>query len=179
MTLVCCQLAIRWAVYQFNQESVLFRESERLDLRRWLVHLVRDRQDTPSLAEAFFCVALIFVMQFFMQLAMSANAPATPDFRFLALLMFISQVVCIALPALLMALLFTGRPLKTLLLDRVPKLAACVVAVLLAVLLHPVGIAARALDSQLYPMQDEVLNELETFERAVARRRRIRGCRTC
>ena len=68
VTLVCCQLAIRWAVYQFNQESVLFRESERLDLRRWVVHLVRDRQDTPSLAEAFFCVALIYVIQFFTQL---------------------------------------------------------------------------------------------------------------
>ena len=83
VTLICCHLAIRWAVYQFNQESVLFRESERLDLRRWLVHLVRDREDTPSLAEAFFCVVLIYVIQFFMQLAMAANAPANPDFSFL------------------------------------------------------------------------------------------------
>ena len=66
----------------------------------------------------------------------------------MALLLFISQVVCIALPALLMALLLTGRPLKTLLLDRLPRLAACGVAVLLAVLLHPVGLAARALDSR-------------------------------
>ena len=52
VTLMCCHLAIRWAVYQFNQESVLFRESERLDPRRWILHLIRDRQDTPSLAEA-------------------------------------------------------------------------------------------------------------------------------
>ena len=83
VTLVCCLLAIRWAIYQFNQESVLFRESERLDLRRWVVHLVRDRQETPSLAEAFFCVALIFVIQFFTRLAISANVPADPDFRLL------------------------------------------------------------------------------------------------
>ena len=83
---VCCLLAIRWAVYQFNQESVLFRESERLDLRRWMVHLVRDRQETPSLAEAFFCVALIYVIQFFTRLAISAHVPADPDFRFLTLL---------------------------------------------------------------------------------------------
>jgi sodium transport system permease protein len=41
VTLACCLLAIRWAVYQFNQESVLFRESERLDLKRWVVHLPR------------------------------------------------------------------------------------------------------------------------------------------
>ena len=33
VTLACCLLAIRWAVDQFNSESVLFRESERLDLR--------------------------------------------------------------------------------------------------------------------------------------------------
>ena len=83
VTLICCHWAIRWAVYQFNQESVLFRESERLDPRRWIVHLIRDRRDTPSLAEAFFCVVLIFVIQFFMQLAITANAPANPDFTVL------------------------------------------------------------------------------------------------
>jgi sodium transport system permease protein len=164
VTLICCHWAIRWAVYQFNQESVLFRESERFDLRRWVVHLVRDRQDTPTLAEAFFCVALIYVTQFFTQLAVSANAPASPDFRFLALLLFISQVVCIALPALLMALLFTGRPLKTLLLDRAPSAAACVVAVLLAVLLHPVGVQLAHGIRQLYPIQQDALID-EVFQR--------------
>ena len=140
VTLVCCLLAIRWAVDQFNQESVLFRESERLDLRRWLVHLVRDRQETPSLAEAFFCVVLIFVIQFFTRLAISAHVPANPDFRFLTLLLFISQVVCIALPALLMTLhvhALAGR--RRCCFDRPPQLAACVAAVLLAVTLHPLG----------------------------------------
>jgi sodium transport system permease protein len=164
VTAICCHWAIRWAVYQFNQESVLFRESERLDLRRWITHLIRDRQDTPSLAEAFFCVALVYVTQFFTQLAISANTPASPDFRFLALLLFISQVVCIALPALLMALLFTGRPLKTLLLDRAPRAATCAAAVLLAVLLHPVGVQLAYWIRELYPIQQgELLNEV--FER--------------
>ncbi|MEX0611196.1 MAG: type II CAAX endopeptidase family protein, partial [Pirellulales bacterium] len=157
VTLVCCHWAIRWAVYQFNQESVLFRESERLDLRRWVVHLVRDRQETPSLAEAFFCVALIYVTQFFTQLAIAANMPASPDFRFLALLLFISQVVCIALPAMFMALLLTERPLKTLLLDRLPSAAACAAAVLLAVLLHPVGLQLAHGIRQLYPVQQDAL----------------------
>jgi sodium transport system permease protein len=163
VTLLCCHLAIRWAVYQFNQESVLFRESERFDLRRWLVHLVRDRKDTPSLAEAFFCVALIYVLQFFTQLAVSANAPANPDFRFFTLLIFISQVVCIALPAVLMAIFFTERPLKTLLLDRMPSSAACVVAVLLAVAFHPVGLQIVQWIRQLYPIQADVMTDLEAF----------------
>jgi sodium transport system permease protein len=163
ITLVCCYWAIRWAVFQFNQESVLFRESERLDLRRWIAHLVRDRKDTPTLQEAFFCVALIYVVQFFTQLAISANTPAEPSFRYVVLLLFISQVVCIALPAVLMALLFTDQPLKTLLLDRPPKLAACVVAVLLAILLHPVGLQLAHGIRQLYPIQAEVLTDLEAF----------------
>ena len=83
---------------------------------------------------------------------------------FLALLLFISQVVCIALPALLMALMLTGRPLKTLLLDRMPSAAACGVAVLLAVLLHPVGLQLVALDSRLVSRAGrKCKHELESF----------------
>jgi sodium transport system permease protein len=163
ITLICCHWAIRWAVYQFNQESVLFRESERLDLRRWIAHLIRDRKETPTLPEAFFCVALIFVIQFFTQLAVAANTPESPNFRFVMLLLFISQAVCIALPAVLMAILFTEQPRKTLLLDRPPSLAACGVAVLLALLLHPVGLQVAHAIRQLYPIQAEVLTDLEAF----------------
>src|SRR5262245_27557027 len=159
VTLVCCHLAIRWAVYQFNQESVLFRESERLDLRRWVVHLVRDRQDTPTLGEAFFCVALIYVIQFFARLALSSSAPASPDFNFLTTLLLVSQVVCIAIPVLVMTVLFTRRPLKTLLLDRAPRPVICAAAVLLAVLLHPLGLQVMHGITQLYPLQDEVMND--------------------
>jgi sodium transport system permease protein len=163
VTLICCHLAIRWAVYQFNQESVLFRESERLDLRRWIAHLVRDRKDTPSLPEAFFGVALIYVLQFFTQLTVAGNTPENPDFGFFALLLFISQVVCIALPAVLMALLLTERPLKTLLLDRVPHPAACGMAVLLAVLLHPLGLQMVQWIRALYPISHDKMADLEAL----------------
>jgi sodium transport system permease protein len=165
ITLICCHLAIRWAVYQFNQESVLFRESERLDPRRWLMHLIRDRQDTPSLAEAFFCVVMIFVIQFFMQLALSAKAPAEPTFRFLVLMIFVSQVVCIAVPAVLMAILLTGRPLKTLLLDRVPRASSCLMAIVLALLLHPLGVQLLHWIRELYPVQEAAQGKLEALAR--------------
>ena len=79
VTLACCLLAIRWAEEQFNRESVLFRESERLELRRWLVHMVRDRGDTPSFAQAMLCVAVILVVQFFISVAMSAQQPERDD----------------------------------------------------------------------------------------------------
>ncbi|HEY4233605.1 MAG TPA: ABC transporter permease subunit/CPBP intramembrane protease, partial [Lacipirellulaceae bacterium] len=164
-SLICCLLAIRWAVYQFNQESVLFRESERLDLRRWIVHLVRDRQDTPSVPEAFFCVALIFVIQFFTRLAISTNVPKDPNFNFLAQILFISQVVCIALPALLMTLLFTDRPRRTLLLDRAPAVAACFAAIALAFLLHPIGHRFVEWIQKVYPIQDELFAETQSIGR--------------
>jgi sodium transport system permease protein len=168
VTLACCLLAIRWAIYQFNQESVLFRESERLDLRRWVVHLVRDRKETPSLAEAFFCVSVIFVIQFFTRLTISTHVPADPDFRFFALLLFVSQVVCIALPALLMTWFFVSARAKTLLLDRPPQLAACVAAVALAVTLHPVGQQLVIAIQKLYPLQDGIQAETQSMERMIA-----------
>jgi sodium transport system permease protein len=165
VTLFCCLLAIRWAVYQFSHESVLFRESERLDLRRWLVHLVRDRHDTPTLPAAFFCVALIFFVQFFTQLAVSSHTPAEPGFRYLALLLGISQVVCIALPALLMTFLLTARPRQTLLLDRSPRGTACLAAVALAVLLQPVGQYLQIWIQQLYPLQESIHASTQAFSR--------------
>jgi sodium transport system permease protein len=169
VTAFCCHWAIRWAVYQFNQESVLFRESERLDMRRWVLRLVHSRPETPTLAQAFFCVAVLFVLQFFTQLTISANLPASPNFRFLVLVMFVSQVLCIALPVLLMAGMLTGNPLKTLLLHKRPNLTACVVAVLLAVVMHPLGLQLGRWIRELYPVQNEaVVSELFTrmFETA-------------
>ncbi len=61
----CCLLAIRWAVDQFNNESVLFRESERVDLGLWLRHLVRDRGPTPTVGQAIACGVLLLTIRFF------------------------------------------------------------------------------------------------------------------
>jgi sodium transport system permease protein len=168
ITIICCHLAIRWAVYQFNQESVLFRESERLDPKRWLVHLVRDRRDTPTLAQAFFCIALIFVIQFFMQVALTAKMPLEPGFKFLAQSTFISQVVCFAVPAVLMALILTGRPAKSLLLARAPSPASCFAAVLLAALLHPFGLQLSQWIQTLYPVAGGLKETLQLIDAMLA-----------
>ena len=74
VTLTCCLLAVRWAADQFNSESVLFRESERLDMGLWLRNLLRDREDTPSVAEAVFCGVLILMIKFFMSFVAAADA---------------------------------------------------------------------------------------------------------
>ena len=106
---------------------------------------------------------LIYVIQFFMQLALSANAPDNPNFGYLTLLLFVSQVVCIALPALLMALMLTGRPRKTLLLDKLPSLSMCSVAVLLALLLHPIGMQVSDWIRYVYPVTGQVEDKLNAF----------------
>jgi sodium transport system permease protein len=121
------------------------------------VHLDRDRQPTTSLAEVIFGVAMIYVLQFFLRLAITAHTPATPDFGFLVLVVFISVVVCVALPALLMTLILTGQPRATLLFDQRPRLVACAAAVLLAATLHPVGQQLIMWIVQLYPVQGDAL----------------------
>jgi sodium transport system permease protein len=148
VTLICCVLALRWAIDQFNKESVLFRESERVDLGLWLRHLVRDRADTPTAAEAVFCGVLILVIQFF--IGLSITPPQT--LADLVRLILVSQLVVIATPPLLMTIMLTRRPLATLLL-RKPPLASIPLAMLLALSLHPmVMLLARGLN-ELYPIR--------------------------
>lgn len=160
VTLGCCLLAIRWAEDQFNRESVLFRESERLDLGRWLTHLFRDRADTPTLAQAILCIVVVSIVQFFVNLSLSAQEGAGSNFHSLAQLLFISQVVCIALPVALMTLLFTKRPARTLLLDHWPRISHILAAALLAALMFPLGQQFAQWVERLYPYSNEVKEQI-------------------
>jgi len=152
VTSICGLLAIRWAVDQFNRETVLFRESERLDLRLWLQHLLRDRAPTPSLGEAIFCFVLILLVQFFIRTAL----PHPVDLRSIVQTIFISQVVVIALPALLMTIMLTSEPRRTLLLADVPSWRAIAIGLLLAITLHPVVQCVTIGVQHLYPISPEV-----------------------
>ena len=164
ITSICCLLAIRWAEEQFQSESVLFRESERLDLGRWLVHLVRDRAETPTFAQGILCSGLILIMIFFMNLAMASLASDNVDFMFFFQTTFILQVVCIALPAALMTLLFTSNRKKTLLLDRWPKWQLLLAAVLLALFVRPLGLSLAEALQQLYPISEKLRFQLHGVE---------------
>jgi len=146
VTLGCCWLAIRWAVEQFRSESVLFREAERLELRLWLRHLQRDRQPLPSAAAAAFCGILILVVRFF--LSLGADQPRS--FAEFAWVQTISQITIFVVPAVLLALLLTTRPGRTLAI-RPRGLAACLFAPLLAILLHPVVKRLQVATLELYP----------------------------
>lgn len=155
VTLAGCLLAIRWAVEQFNSETVLFRESERLDLGLWFKHLLRDRDETPSVSEAVFCGVLILMIWFFMSFAL----PTPTTFVEFAELALVTQLVVIATPALLMTVMLTRSPRKTLLLNRPPWLAIPA-ALLLALLLHPVVAALQMLVTRLYPIDSRIVEML-------------------
>ncbi|MCA9249051.1 MAG: CPBP family intramembrane metalloprotease, partial [Planctomycetales bacterium] len=159
VTLFCCLFAIRWAVDQFNRESVLFRESERFELALWLRHLVRDRRPTPSVGAAIFGFVVIMIISFFISVSLAQPTNVVQ----LSQLVFISQVVVIALPALLMTLLLTNRPFDTLLLSRRPVWITLPAAVALAVSLHPLGIYASSLIQKLYPIAPEAAEQLGQF----------------
>ncbi|MBX3427693.1 MAG: CPBP family intramembrane metalloprotease [Pirellulales bacterium] len=166
ITLMAALLAIRWAEEQFNRESVLFRESERLELGRWLVHLVRDRGETPSAAQSVLCIAVIIVVQFFVTVAAVPPREGI-TFPFFAQMAFISQAVCILTPAALMALLLTGNPRKTLLLDQWPRISHIAAAMLLAVALHPLSLQMVKGIQLIYPLGEEVLAQNAEIERAL------------
>lgn len=158
-TLAGCLLAIRWAVEQFNSESVLFRESERLDLRLWLHHLVEDRGPTPTAAEAVFCGVVILVVHFFLSLKASPQA----DFTGFAVQAAVTQLTVVLTPALLMTVVLTASPRQTLLL-RWPRWFVLPAAALLAVAVHPAVNLLQVAVMRLYPLSEEMQQALGGLE---------------
>jgi len=162
VTAACCALAVRWAVRQFQTEAVLFRQGERIGLRLWMRHIIRDRGATPSLADALLCGLLILLMTFFVSLR-AAPPRVWADF---VQAVAATQLGLVAAPALIMTLFLARRPRQTLLLN-LPRLWALPAAVLLAVTLHPlVVLLAQGIDAT-YPMSEDTLRALERLSSVV------------
>ena len=164
VTAACCLVAIRWAIDQFNNESVLFRESERLDLGIWLRHLVRDRDDLPTVGEAILCGVLVLVLHFL------ANFFVAPEQSWSQLVTttLILQIALIATPACLMAIMLTRKPLETLKLGRPSFLLTLPAAGLLAALLHPSYLWLSVQIGRLYPMSPSVVEQLKPLLEDIA-----------
>ena len=155
VTLGACFMAIRWAIDQFNSESVLFRESEQLDVGIWLRHLWRDRRPTPTVAAAMACAVLILLAKCVTMIG--AEEPGS--FGELARSTVVSQVAIFALPAVLMALLLTRSPRDTLLLRRPPWMAIPA-ALVLAVAVHPITYLLKTTVERLYPIGGDTQKQL-------------------
>lgn len=150
ITLAAVYFSTRWAVAQFNNESVIFRESEQVGVGLWLKHLARNRQHLPSVGEALLCGVLILLIRFFGSLML----PPPSHWSDFATTTAITLLAFIATPALLMALMLTRRPGQTLLL-RYPGVSALLMAPLIAICLHPAMMAVAKLVTTVYKPSPE------------------------
>jgi sodium transport system permease protein len=156
VTAGCAWMSIRWAERQFENESVLFRESEQFGLRLWMQQLIRERGDTPSPAESLACGFAILIVTFFGSLYIQS-----PEHWFgLAQTILATQLGLVAAPALIMAVMLTRRPSRTLLLQRPPWLSLPL-AVLLAISLHPTVVLVAQQIQAIYPPGEEVLRAMQ------------------
>ena len=133
VTSLSCWFAIRWAIHQFNDESVLFRESERFHLGLWVRQMIVRREDAPTVGEAACCGVMLLVIRFFS----SFMLPPPGDFVGFVNTTLVVQIALIATPACLMAIMLTRQPLGTLGLRAPSRWATLPAAILLAACLHP------------------------------------------
>jgi sodium transport system permease protein len=158
VTTLCCALAIRWAIHQFEDESVLFRESERFDLRAWCQYRLRHRGAAPTVMQALLCACVLLMGRFLASFLL----PLPTTWRGFANSLLTVQVVLVALPACLLAWVCTRRPRRALRL-RWPGTAAMTSAVLLAVCLHPWSALAAGAVHSLYPISESTAAQLESL----------------
>lgn len=146
-------LALWWAVDQFGSEDVLFREAEQFDLRSWIKHTIRTRGPVPGFGGAVLCVLLIFLLQFAswspLQQVLSRTSEDRQGITRILLLMM-QQIVTIAGPAVLMALLLTTSLKQTFSL-RWPGGTQLVCAALLPFCLHPLILEMMACLNWFFP----------------------------
>jgi sodium transport system permease protein len=144
--LVYAAVALRWAVDQFQRESVLFREAEHFSLSAWLRHVVRDREPTPTGGEATLCFSLILTLSwFFLQyLALQGDTGLT-------LRNLVAGQAIILIPPVMMAFALTSAPRRTLRLTWAePRYLVLAVALVLA--LNPIVSELRPIVEWLFPI---------------------------
>lgn len=156
VTIGACLLAIRWAIDQFNSESVLFSGSERLELRLWLKHLYHDRKPTPTAAGALFCAVVLLMLQFFMGLSI---VPQHTIAGFIKAVL-VPQLAVILTPVLMMTIVLTAKPRETLLM-KLPHWQAVPAALILALAIHPAVTVLQGLVQQLYPPDPSIVAQME------------------
>ncbi len=164
VTLACCALAIRWAIDQFNSESVLFRESEQFNLNLWLHRLMQDRRPTPTLPMALLLGLLILIIKFFISFSM----PSPDSYRRFVEIAVVTQIVVIAFPAILATMLLTSSARETLKL-RMPPLWTLPAVVLLALAVHPFTHQLQKWVMQLYPVSDHVMRSISGIQEMITR----------
>lgn len=151
VTTLCCLLAIRWAVRQFENESVLFSEIEKGSLKHWLARFWQQRSDHPSATESVLCGLSILVALFFGRLAMGSRAM---DWASFATSAAVIQIGLLLGPTLIMAVMLTRSIFRSIRLNRTRWVDA-VACGLLALMLHPWYVQFAELVNREYPLGPE------------------------
>ena len=148
VTLTCCWIAVRWVVYQFNSETVLFRASERFAVGAWMKSIFNQRHAVPSLGNAFLCCVLILVLKFFVGFAAAGSITGT--FLSLTKVTLAVALAAVLAPALFMAVMLTTNPRRTLKLTSC-RIPVCCAAAVMALCLHPLLMGLTSLVMVIYP----------------------------
>jgi sodium transport system permease protein len=160
VTVGACLLAVRWAVRQFESESVMFRESERFDLSTWLRRVWQDRATTASTNEAVLCGLFILVALFFGRLATGEL-----DLQWASIVhsTVVIQIGLILGPCLVMAIFLTKSLREALRINKVRATDLCVAAGL-AVCLHPAYVMLAEFVHREYAIGEETAAALSQID---------------
>lgn len=155
-------LAIWWAVEQFQQESVLFREAEHFDPRAWARKLFLEKRRTPTVAMALFCFLLIMVLQLGVMRVLPAgllgNLGDSPGVRMIELLV-LQQIFIIAMPAILLGILLT-RDWRGTFRMRMPRWGHLGAGILLPLLLMPLSNTLAQWTAPFFPPLPDAVTRL-------------------
>ncbi len=169
ITLACCYFSVRFAIRQFNQETLLFSDSQKFDPLLWGRQLFRKRAARPTFATAILCGLVILVIRYFANFAF----PAPKTFGDVALTTSLLQIGIVLLPAVLFAFCLTTDPWGTLRLKVGPGgIGSCLKNVLLAgaaaVMLNPANQILGFWVSQTYSYNDALAEQLEALQQLFA-----------
>lgn len=164
VTVFCCLLAVRWAIRQFESESVMFRDSERTTMSQWILNVWRHREDVPTVNESILCGLFILVCLFFGRLALSSVALTWFN---IVQSTIVIQLGMILAPALIMAVMLTRSVRKALRIRLVSPLQFVACAAL-ALSLHPTYTAFATLVSSEYKLGEQTTSMLMQFDSVIA-----------
>jgi len=146
-TIIYGVISLRWAISQFQREDVLFREAERFDLMSWIRHMIRDRQPLPSAGQTLLCFAIMLTLAWFLMQFLATTGSTIS--------MAVGQVAFILLPPVVMTILLTSSPRRTLRLYW-PEWRYFALGAGLAIGLHPLVSELRPIIEGLFPISEAV-----------------------
>jgi sodium transport system permease protein len=151
-TLAYAALALRWAVDQFQSESVLFREAERFELGSYLRHIFRDRGPLPSTGAAVACFAAMLTQAWYVSQLVGGMGALQGT-------VMIHALVILGVP-LVLSLALTTNPLATLRLHW-PGLGPIALGAGLALAIHPLASELHPWVARYFPMREDLAKSVE------------------